>query len=55
MDSAKGSSLDDLSKEDLVKRCKKLLLLTQKAKQSKDGEFGWHNFFIFYLSQDKHK
>ena len=31
--------LAELSKEDLIQRCKKLLQIAQKAKFAKDGEF----------------
>ena len=35
--SAKKSTLDSLSKEELIGRCKNLLQLAQKAKNAKDG------------------
>jgi len=36
---AKKASLDSLSKEELINRCKSLLQLAQKAKNAKDGRF----------------
>ena len=34
----KAKTLDSLSKEELIGRCKNLLQLAQKAKNAKDGE-----------------
>lgn len=31
--------LEDLSKEDLIKRCKNYLILAQKAKSARDGTY----------------
>ena len=36
---AKKGSLDSLSKEELISRCKSLLQLAQKAKNAKDGRW----------------
>lgn len=34
----KRNSLEDLNKEDLIKKCKSLLVIAQRAKQAKDGK-----------------
>lgn len=34
----KRNSLEDLNKEDLIKKCKSLLIIAQRAKQAKDGK-----------------
>lgn len=36
-ESNKKASLEDLSREDLIKKCKGLLQIAQKAKQTKDA------------------
>lgn len=41
--SNKRISLEDLSKEDLIKRCKTYLVLAQKAKSARDG---MHEYFL---------
>lgn len=43
--SGKGPTpLAELSKEDLIQRCKKLLQIAQKAKAAKDGKISWNMF-----------
>ena len=37
--SNKKVTLEDLSKEDLIKRCKHYLVLAQKAKSARDGTY----------------
>jgi hypothetical protein len=34
----KRTSLEDLNKEELIKKCKSLLVIAQRAKQAKDGK-----------------
>jgi hypothetical protein len=36
------NTLEDLNKDDLIKKCKSLLIIAQRAKQAKDGKiFVW--------------
>ena len=46
--SASKRGLQDLSKEELVQKCKGLLNLAQKAKQAKDGKI-FERFLIDFL------
>jgi hypothetical protein len=34
----KRNTLEDLNKEELIKKCKSLLVIAQRAKQAKDGK-----------------
>ena len=38
----------ELSKEDLIQRCKKLLQIAQKAKAAKDGKTSWKIFHLIW-------
>ena len=38
------NTLEDLNKDDLIKKCKSLLIIAQRAKQAKDG-----NIFVWVL------
>ena len=47
--SGKGPTpLVELSKEDLIQRCKKLLQIAQKAKAAKDGKTSWKIFHLIW-------
>ena len=47
--SGKGPTpLAELSKEDLIQRCKKLLQIAQKAKAAKDGKTSWKIFHLIW-------
>ena len=47
--SGKGPTpLAELSKEDLIQRCKKLLQIAQKAKAAKDGKTSWKIFHLLW-------
>lgn len=39
------SPFDNLDRDELIKKCKGLLGIAQKAKKAKDGEFIEHNIY----------
>lgn len=50
----KRNSLEDLNKEEVIKKCKSLLVIAQRAKQAKDGKI-WsgdslERIYVLYCS-----